>query len=94
MQAGRSQVGAHLGVVDIFQGLDGLQLDDDFSLHDQIEAMRTDLAAFVEHANLRLMLKRQAAFAQGHSQGVLVDRLHKSRPQLRVDVDGSLEYLP
>jgi hypothetical protein len=62
-----------LGFVDWHDSLDGLQFDDDFTVHDHVDFVSTiELQAFVRNRKIDLAFERQSTEVQFMAQALFV----------------------
>lgn len=95
LQARNPQVRQHLFLVNRSELLDGLQLDEDQVVHDQIGAETNVEMQVIPHQRDGLFLSDdQPLFRQLVGEDRLVNRFEESRPQPPVNIDGDLENRP
>lgn len=80
VEVSRSQIRLHLGEVNVFECLGGLDLHDDLSLDKQIQAMNPNFLPFKQDAYFVLLREADATTVKGNAERVLVYALQKSRP--------------
>ena len=79
--------GAHLDPVNGCQSLDGLELDDQSTGHQEVEAAFANAVALVRDCNRNLALERYVAQPELNAQCVFVDRFEKPRSECLVHLD-------
>src|SRR5258706_12192257 len=80
--------------VHALQALDGLQLEDDRVLDDQVRVEIADAIALEEHRHRHLRAKGDRASPQLAFHRTLIDRLELPRADVFVDFDRSTDDLP
>ena len=91
LEFGRAEIGADDGKVDILESSQRLELDDDSSLNDEVELVKSNGQATVTDDDSCLAIKCDAPMIELDAERVVIDALHKAGAKLPMYVDCSTD---